>query len=47
MRISYKGFFMKAANVPFFLRDGLSKGEDFYVKAKQKVTIIRNNRDVE
>ena len=37
---------METTEVPFFLRDGLSKGEDFYVKAKQKVTFIRNNRDV-
>lgn len=32
-------------SVPFFLRDGISKGEDFYDKDKQKVTYIRNNSD--
>lgn len=37
---------METTKVPFFLRDGLSKGEDFYVKAKQKVAFVRNNRNV-
>jgi hypothetical protein len=33
--------------VPFFLRDGISKGEDFYDEDKQKVTHICNDCDVE
>lgn len=31
---------------PFFLRDGISRGEDFYDKAKQKTAFVCNGRDV-